>query len=137
MIGGNVWGCLQVKDAGTKNAIGEAVHSWMDVTSVLGWLDFTGGESYYTNFNAKIQESTHIFMTDFQTFKNLSTRWVWNPFSFVNGVISDDPVNPAIVDATSENARFIINGLVYDILLIDDPMGMHEHLEIYLRFVGG
>ena len=72
-----------------------------------------------------------------QTFKNLSTRGVWNPFSFVNGVISDDPANPAIVDATSENARFIINGLVYDILLIDDPMGMHEHLEIYLRFVGG
>ena len=113
MIGGNVWGCLQVKDAGTKNAIGEAVHSWMDVTSVLGWLDLmesAGNGANYINFSAKIQESTHIFMTDFQTFKNLST---------------------------SENARFIINGLVYDILLIDDPMGMHEHLEIYLRFVGG
>ena len=26
---------------------------------------------------------------------------------------------------------------VYEILLIDDPMHMHEHLEIYLKYIGG
>ena len=41
------------------------------------------------------------------------------------------------VDVTSENARMVIQGLVYEILLIDNPMNMNEHLEIYLRFIGG
>ena len=41
------------------------------------------------------------------------------------------------VDVTSDNARMIVNGEVYEILLIDDPMNMHDHLEIYLRFIGG
>lgn len=41
------------------------------------------------------------------------------------------------VDVTSDNARMVVDGKVYEILLIDDPMNMHEHLEIYLRFIGG
>lgn len=156
MIGGNVYALLQVKDSGAKNVIGEAVHEWVDCTSVLGWLDLQGGDSRYNTFNAKVQESTHIFISDFQTFTNLSKHWVWNPFSFVNGVIklkkSDNwkwsPFNlytgnianyeeDEIVDVTSENARIIINGVIYDILLIDNPMGMNEHLEIYLKYIGG
>ena len=31
----------------------------------------------------------------------------------------------------------VIDGNIYDILLIDDPMRMHKHLEIYLKYVGG
>ena len=41
------------------------------------------------------------------------------------------------VEITSENARMVIDGMVYEILLIDNPMNMNEHLEIYLRFIGG
>ena len=41
------------------------------------------------------------------------------------------------IDATSENARMIIDGVEYHILMIDDPMGMHQHLEIMLQYVGG
>ena len=41
------------------------------------------------------------------------------------------------VNVTSDNARMVVNGEVYEILLIDDPMNMHDHLEIYLRFIGG
>lgn len=37
----------------------------------------------------------------------------------------------------TENSRMVIDGRVYDIMVIDDPMGMHEQLEIYLKYTGG
>ena len=136
MIGGNLTALFQVKDEGKKNAIGERVHQWVDVASTKGFLDFSAGETKHTIYNAKIQESTHIFLCDFQTFKGLSGKWVWNPFSFVNGVISTATLDEK-VDVTSENARIIIDGQIYEIKLIDDPMHLHQHLEIYLKFIGG
>lgn len=108
-IGGNITGVFQVKDEGTLNKICERGHQWEDRFSIKGWLDLSDGTSNHTNFNAKIQESTHIFLCDYL---DLGT-------------------------VTSENSRMVIDGMVYETLLIDDPMQMHEHLEIYLRFVGG
>ena len=37
---------------------------------------------------------------------------------------------------TSENTRVVINSVVYEIMLIDDPMELHEQLEIYLKYTG-
>lgn len=111
MIGGNIQALLQVKKSGGKNAIGEGVNQWSDAVSILGWLDLSTGDSKHTTFSAKIQESTHIFLCDFVDLK--------------------------AVGITSDTARMIVNGEEYEILLIDDPMGMHDHLEIYLRFIGG
>lgn len=108
-IGGNVQAVLQVKDTSTKNTIGERVTTWTDSMTVTGWLDLQAGDSTHTNFNAKLQESTHVFLCDYQS---------------LGGV-------------TSENTRMVIQGQIYEILLIDDPMGMHYHLEIYLKYVGG
>ena len=136
MIGGNITALIQVKDEGKKNAIGERVHQWVDVASTKGFLDLSAGDTKNTTFNAKIQESTHIFLCDFQSFKGLSGKWVWNPFSFVNGVISTATLDEE-VDVTSENARIIIEGQIYNLQFIDDPMNLHQHLEIYLKFVGG
>ncbi len=136
MIGGNITALIQVKDEGKKNAIGERVHQWVDVASTKGFLDLSAGDTKNTTFNAKIQESTHIFLCDFQSFKGLSGKWVWNPFSFVNGVISTATLDEK-VDVTSENARIIIEGQIYNLQFIDDPMNLHQHLEIYLKFVGG
>lgn len=118
-VGGNIQALLQVKKEGAKNAIGERTNTWVDCTSILGWLDLSTGDSKHTTFYAKVQESTHIFLCDFTDLKNLSTG------------------EQETVDITSDNARMLINSKVYEILLIDDPMGMHEHLEIYLRFIGG
>lgn len=87
-VGGNIQALLQVKKNGAKNAIGERVNTWVDCTSILGWLDLSTGDSKHTTFYAKVQESTHIFLCDFTNLKNLSTDWVWNPFSFLTGVIS-------------------------------------------------
>ncbi|NFP92411.1 phage head completion protein [Clostridium sporogenes] len=56
--------------------------------------------------NSFIQESTHILITDFR--EDINTKY-W------------------IVD--SKNNR-------YDITLVDDPVSMHDHLEIYLKFMG-
>lgn len=135
-VGGNLYALLQVKGKGVKNGIGAYEQEWLDCTSLQGWLDLSTGDSKRTTFNAKIQESTHIFLCDFTSLKALSTKWVWNPFSFLTGIINKDEQD-TVVDATSENARLVIQGLVYEILLIDNPMNMNEHLEIYLRFIGG
>lgn len=138
MIGGNITALFQVKDEGKKNAIGEREHQWYDVSSSsIGWLDLKDENSTNnTVFNAKIQESTHIFLCDYRSFKGLSAEWVWNTLNFVNGKINSEKLDKR-VDVTSENARLLIDNQVYQILLIDDPMGMHQHLEIYLKFVGG
>lgn len=135
MIGGNVAGLIQVKDEGQKNLIGERIHEWTDVTSLKGFLDYQGGQNAYQTWDAKIQESTHIFICDFTSLKNLSKDWVWNPFNLTNGVIKNGTQD--MIDLTSENGRMVVNGDTYDILMIDDPMGLHKHLEIYLKYVGG
>ena len=107
MIGGNIEAVLQKKNGFTTNEIGEKVHVWADIITLTGWLDLQSGESKYTNFNAKLQESTHIFLCDY-----------------------------VAIDRKADDKRLVINGVTYDVLLIDDPMEMHQHLEIYLRFVG-
>ena len=114
-IGGNIQALLQVKKENGKNSIDERVNTWVDCTSILGWLDLSTGDSKHTTFSAKIQESTHIFLCDYT-------------------VLVDEQES---IDITSDNARMVINGKAYEILLIDDPMEMHDHLEIYLRFIGG
>lgn len=136
MIGGNIIALLQVKDEGKKNVIGEREHIWTDVFDLRGWLDYQGGQNSMNTYDAKIQETTHIFICSFQNLTQLSTKWVWNPFNFINGVIKADSQDEKI-DLTSENARMLINENIYNILMIDDPMGMHKHLEIYLKYVGG
>lgn len=108
MIGGNLSVIIQTKYSST-NEIGEAENIWTDNVTLNGWLDLSGGDSKYTTYNAKVQESTHIFICDYQ----------------------------ALNDITSENARMVIDGYIYDIMLIDDPMNMHQQLEIYLKYTGG
>ena len=77
-VGGNTTALIQVKDEGTKNIIGEKEHVWMDVTSLKGWLDLSNGQNDISEYSAKVQSSTHIFICDFKSFRNLSKKWVWN-----------------------------------------------------------
>ena len=109
MIGGNITAYIQISST-EKNEIGESVKAWTTVDSIKGWLDLSSGESKYTTYNAKIQESTHVFVADY---KQLDSR------------------------IKAENSRMIINGNTYDVMLIDDPMEMHKQLEVYLKFTGG
>lgn len=110
-IGGNIKAVIQTYTV-TKNEIGEQVKSWADKQTLKGWLDLQGGDSKYTTFNAKIQESTHIFIADYV---------------------------PLADGVQAENSRMTIDGKRYDILLIDNPMEMGggSQLEIYLKYTGG
>ena len=110
MIGGNVTATIQAYKDVTRNAIGEAVPNWQNVQTLRGWLDLSSGQAGYNTYNAKIQESTHIFLCDYV---------------------------PMHKDITAESARMLINGKVYDILLIDNPMSMNQHFEIFLKYTGG
>lgn len=110
-IGGNTKLIFQVKTT-TKNAIGEHEETWKDVQMINGWLDLSSGNSNYTTYNAKVQESTHLFIADYV------------------------PLDARI---KAENARAIIDGARYDVMLLDNPMGMKQgsQWEIYLKYTGG
>lgn len=110
-IGGNTKAIIQVKTV-TQNAMGEQVAVYQDVQTLRGWLDLAGGSSNYTAYAAKVQESTHVFVADYV------------------------PLDARI---TAETAVAIISGKRYDIMLIDNPMGMGSgsQLEIYLKYTGG
>lgn len=109
MIGGNIIGNIRVSTS-IKNKIGENIHKWATVHSQKGFLDLSSGDSKYINNNAKIQESTHVFICDY--------------------FVIDKRVK-------AESSIMVIDGLRYDVMLIDDPMGLHQHYEIYLKFTGG
>ena len=109
MIGGNTTAALQISTT-TKNEIGEGVKSWKTVNEIKGFLDLSSGDSKHDTFNAKIQESTHVFVSD------------WKQLD---------------ASVKAENSRIVVNGEVYDVMMIDDPMGLHKQLEIYLQYRGG
>lgn len=110
-VGGNLTGTIQTKTT-VRNGIGESIPVWTDVQTLTGFLDLSsgasGGSAGYAHFNAKIEESTHIFICDYQK-----------------------------LDVKAEESRMLINGEIYDIQLIDNPMHLNYQLEIYLKFVGG
>lgn len=118
MIGGNIKAVLQVSTTG-KNEIGETVKVWHDVIGLTGWLDLAGGDSKYTSYNAKIQESTHVFVCDYSPIPDF--------------LETDDKT----VKVSAESCRMVVNSKEYDIMLIDDPMELHKQLEIYLKYTGG
>lgn len=109
MIGGNITAEIQLRTI-TEDEYGEQIKDWQTVQTLKGWLDLSGGDSKYTTYNAKIQESTHVFIADY--------------------VALDSRIK-------AENSRVIVNGNIYDVMLIDDPMELHQQLEIYLKYTGG
>ena len=110
-IGGNITAEIQIS-TNAKNNIGESVRAWKTVQSIVGWLDFSGGESKYTTFNTKLQESTHIFIADYVPLK---------------------------AEISAENSRLLIDGKTYDVMYYDNPMGLKSgsQWEIFLKYTGG
>ena len=107
MIGGNTTAIIQTKTS-SKNEYGALTDTWQDVTTVKGFLDFIGGDgSYKSNFKGKLEETTHIFICDY---------------------------NEVALRVTPTTSRLIIDNKIYDVLIIDDPMGLHKHIEIMLKY---
>ena len=107
-IGGNITATIQKKST-EKNAIGESVKAWANTFSHVGWLGLQSGDSKYSTHNAKLEESTHVFLCDYHS---------------------------GIYALAGQDTRMIIKGKMYDVLFIDNPDEMDEQLEIYLRKVG-
>ena len=120
-IGGNTDAELLLVES-KVNEIGEAVEQETPVLTLSGWLDLSGSDSRYTTYNAKTEQSTHIFVAD----------WVQLPENIV-------PENIVPENIVPENCRLRCGGKRYDVLDIDNPMEMGDgsQLEIYLRYTGG
>ena len=107
MIGGNVDAIIQVETS-SKNAFGEKETTYKDLTTVKGFLDYVGGDgSYKNNFKGELEETTHIFICDYDSIT---------------------------ANAEPTTSRMVINNKNYNVLLIDNPMNLNEHLEIMLKY---
>lgn len=108
LIGGNITVTLE-KLTTTPNLIGEMVKTYEPAVELFGYLDLqTSGKD--NTLDAFLQDSTHIFLCDY---KDLSEYQL-----------------------TPENCRLVCEGKPYQVLTIDDPMGIHYQLEIYLKYLG-
>lgn len=109
MVGGNLNATVQIKTL-TENDIGERVAEWVNhIESVKGWLDLVNGSSTNQSHKTKSEESTHTWLCDFDS---------------------------RLRDLDITQCRFICRGQIYEIKHIDDPMEIHDHLEISLKLVG-
>jgi len=107
-IGGNTKASLQEKTSVSYNAIGEKILDWNTTDELIGFLDMQSQMANRNVYYTKLEESTHIFICDYVA------------------------LNKGI-----EDRRMLINDEVYDVLYIDDPMNLHQHLEIFLKYIGG
>lgn len=90
----------------TDNGIGGFVEVETELFKVKGYLDLLSGDERTTN-NTFMEESTHVLIAEYRN--DISSKKHW------------------VIDN---------QGIRYDITLVDDPMNMHHHLEIYLKFNG-
>ena len=118
MIGGNITVQLQVQSH-TTNEIGSRVPVWHDVMNLKGFLDMSGETTNRTTFNAKIQESTHVFICDYMPIPDTVE------------------IEGSLIEVTTENVRIVAQGKPYEVTMIDNPMNLNKHLEIFLKFTGG
>lgn len=105
-IGGNVEAILQHKTT-TQNEIGESVESYETYKKLYGFLDFMSGSADSVNYNAKLEETTHVFVCDYTP-----------------------------IDIEENECRLVVNNKAYEVTYIDDPMLLHRHLEIFLKYTG-
>ena len=108
MVGGNLTATVQIKTL-TENDIGEKVAEWVDHITSRGWLDLVSGSSTRQNHKTKSEDSSHSFICDFDS---------------------------RLRELDITQCRFICRNQIYEIKHIDDPMELHDHLEISLKLVG-
>ncbi len=109
-VKGNTLCVIQTVTSNSTNAIGEKETVWQNTHSFMGILSMQSSDSKYSTFNAKIEESSHVIVCDFDN---------------------------EIFALKDKNTRIVANGRMYDVLYIDNPDELNIHLEIYLRYVGG
>ena len=104
-IGGNINAIVQIKET-KRNALGETITEFKDFRTIIGYLDYMSGENTFSGYNVKLEDTTHIFICDYEEMPKES------------------------------EIRLLISNNPYEVKLIDVPMGIKYHMEIYLRYVG-
>lgn len=90
-----------------EDGIGGVVETWVNFTTLFGYIDLVTGTNQNSAQNAILEQSTHLVIIPEYT---------------------DDPTDQMRIIDTS--------GRWYAITYVDDPMGVHHHLEIYCRYGG-
>ena len=106
MIGGNVELTVYNKLSHDKNEIGEVEPSNSEGEKIMGFLDYISGSADLSKFYAKVEESTHVFICDYA-----DNVWMFNSAVTKCGVTGYGD-------------------------FVDDPMGLHQHIEVYLKYIG-
>ena len=109
-IEGNTACVLMTMGEPYTNPIGEKVTNWANACEFTGILSLQAGDSNYSTHKTKLEESSHILICEYDA---------------------------EIYAYADQNTRIIAKDRMYDVLLIDNPDELDEHLEIYLRYVGG
>ncbi|MCM1193339.1 MAG: hypothetical protein NC123_16435 [Butyrivibrio sp.] len=112
-IGGNTKGWVQVKSVEPDEyALDRTVWRNAFQKPLTGVLDLTGADVSH-KLMKRVEDAEYIFLCD-----------------YTDLTVDGKKLN-------TENSRMLIDGQIYEVLLYDDPMQLHEHLEIYLKYVGG
>ncbi len=111
MIEGNVKAIIQLLGV-TQDEYSVDRAEWKDVFTKDGVLDLLDAGTNLKMMK-RIEDSDYIFLCDY-----FSPEYEGEKL-------------------TAENCRFLIDGEVYEVKLFDDVMHRHEHLEVYLKYMGG
>ena len=117
---------IQKKGEAKLNKIGSRETEWVDSIAIFGVLGGQSGDSKYTNFNAKIEESTHVYICDFdpevytpgitadwraQMSMGMNLQynsWIWGTTARI--IYDQDPIGPV-------SDGFVLGtGVSYDLL---------------------
>lgn len=112
-IEGNTKAYVQVRDVGPdKYGVDREYWKYAFPEPLTGVLDLTSADTS-RKLMKRVENSDYIFLCDY-----------FKPCAYGERL-------------TTENSRILIDGEAYEVLLYDDVMRLHEHMEIYLRYLGG
>lgn len=110
-IDGNTKATVQIKEIMQDEYQADRA-GWKDAFLLKGVLDLLDG-GVNLKLMSRIEDADYIFICDY----------------FVPAYNGEK--------LTAVNSRLLIDGEVYEVKLFDDVMRLHEHLEIYLKYLGG
>lgn len=111
MIEGNVKAIIQFLGV-TPDEYSVDRPEWKDVFTKEGVLDLLDVKTNLKMMQ-RIEDSDYIFLCDYFQAEYEGKK------------------------LTAENSRLLIDGEVYEVKLFDDVMHRHEHMEVYLKYMGG
>ena len=111
-----------------SDGAGGFADTWVAIMTSRGCLDLQAGSERVVGLKVAT-EATHIWICSPFTVlidDDTATTYFGSPFA-------PSPYGVAIPANITNKDRMVIDGKAYDIVYVDDPMGLGKHLEIYLK----